>query len=242
MTTTAVPYWRLSSFYFCYYGALGAYTPYFARWLHDRGHGAVAISVLLGLWYATRIIAPALWTSHATHARHPIRWLRAGAVLTLLSFCAFFVVQSFAALFIAMLVFSFFCNAIMPQFEAITLDTLGERRADYGRLRVWGSIGFIAISLGFGFAIERVGSGALPAMMLPLFAAIVLTTVWNAMPPHHRHTPELPRARFVEALHRPGVRMFLVTAMLMPVGFGPFYVFFTLHLGANGHAAGTIGA
>jgi MFS transporter, PPP family, 3-phenylpropionic acid transporter len=242
MSAAPVPYWRLSSFYFCYYAALGAFTPYFAQWLHDGGQDAMAISVLMGLWYATRIVAPALWTSHATHARDPIRWLRAGALLTFVAFAGFVLADGFIALFAVMAVFSFFCNAIMPQFESITLDTLGARRADYGRLRVWGSIGFIGVTLLFGWIIEHHGSQWLPAMMLPLFAAVVLSSLTNRMPPHHRHQPDLPRIRLFDALRRRGARGFIATAMLMQIGFGPFYVFFTLHLGAAGHGTDTIGA
>jgi PPP family 3-phenylpropionic acid transporter len=78
-----LPYWRLSSFYFWYYAALGGFTPYFAQWLHDRGQDAFAISVLLSLWYATRIFAPTTWNALATRSPQPLRWLRGGANLTL---------------------------------------------------------------------------------------------------------------------------------------------------------------
>ena len=42
MSSPPLPYWRLSSFYFWYYAALGAFTPYFAQWLHDLGQDAIA--------------------------------------------------------------------------------------------------------------------------------------------------------------------------------------------------------
>jgi PPP family 3-phenylpropionic acid transporter len=235
-----LPYWRLSSFYFWYYAALGGFTPYFAQWLHDLGQDAVAISALMALWYATRILGPALWSAITTRSPHPIRWLRAGALLTLLGFAGFLVAARFPALFAVMLVFSFFCNAIMPQFEAITLDTLGERRAEYGRLRVWGSIGFILVTLGYGWLLERHGSGWLPALMLPLFAATAASAFLNRMPSGVHAHEEAPSAW--HALRRPGVAAFLAVAMLMQIGFGPFYVFFTLWLGESGHGTATIGA
>lgn len=236
-----VPYWRLSSFYFWYYAALGGFTPYFAQWLHDLGQDAMAISALMALWYATRIVAPALWSPRTSVSPHPMRWLRGGALLTLLGFAGFLFAQDFVALFFVMLVFSFFCNAIMPQFEALTLDTLGERRADYGRLRVWGSVGFILITLAYGWAIEQRGSAILPMLMLPLFAATVLSAFANRMPPavHHEETT-VPGLR--GALRGNGVAAFLGVTMLMQIGFGPYYVFFTLHLNAAGHGTGMIGA
>ena len=40
---------RLSSFYFAYYAALGAFTPYWGVYLKARGHDAAAISILMSL-------------------------------------------------------------------------------------------------------------------------------------------------------------------------------------------------
>jgi PPP family 3-phenylpropionic acid transporter len=48
-----------------------------------------AISVMMGLWYATRVVAPSTWTSLAAASPRPIRLLRIGCVLTLISFAAF---------------------------------------------------------------------------------------------------------------------------------------------------------
>ncbi len=53
-----VPVARLSSFYLFYYAALGAFTPYWSLFLTARGMSVTAISVMMGLWYATRVVAP----------------------------------------------------------------------------------------------------------------------------------------------------------------------------------------
>ena len=237
-----LPYWRLSSFYFWYYAAIGGFTPYFAQWLHDLGQSALAISALMALWYCTRVFAPAVWSACTARSLAPIYWLRAGALLTLVGFAGFLFAVRFPALFAVMLFFSFFCNAIMPQFEAITLDTLGARRADYGRLRVWGSIGFILVTLAYGWLLQQHGSGWLPALMLPLFAATATSAFVNRMPAGVDHPHDEAHGTAWQALQRPGVPAFLAVAMLMQIGFGPFYVFFTLYLGESGHGTATIGA
>ncbi len=88
-----VPVARLSSFYFFYYAALGAFTPYWSLYLQSRGMGVTAISVMMSLWYATRVVAPSTWTSLAAVSPHPIHWLRIGCVLTVLSFTGFLLPQ-----------------------------------------------------------------------------------------------------------------------------------------------------
>jgi MFS family permease len=134
-----------------------------------------AISVMMGLWYATRVIAPSTWTSLAAASPRPIRLLRVGCVLTLISFAAFLLPLPQPWMYPAMVVFCFFYNAVMPQFESITLTHLGNDSHRYGLIRVWGSLGFIAIVTLFGWLIEGDGTasraGLLPWMMLPLFVA-----------------------------------------------------------------------
>lgn len=107
---------RLSSFYFFYYAALGAFTPYWSLYLESRGLGVAAISVLMSLWYATRIVSPSLWTTLAARSTHPIRWLHVGCALATGCFALFLLPLEHAGLFAVMLGFCFAYNAVMPQF------------------------------------------------------------------------------------------------------------------------------
>ena len=40
--TSALPYWRLSGFYFCYFALLGATAPFLALYFHHLGFSAGA--------------------------------------------------------------------------------------------------------------------------------------------------------------------------------------------------------
>lgn len=235
----AVPYWTLSGFYFWYYAALGAFTPFFARWLHDLGHDGLAIGVIMAMWYFSRIVAPPAWSLLCARSREPVRWLQVGSVATALCFGGFLFARDLWTLILVMLAFGFFANAIMPQFEAITLDRLGTRRDRYGRIRLWGSLGFVAVAVGFGPLLDAAGSAALPTLMLPLFAAMCLAALANGGIGHAIDPIPVPPLR--EVLRRPAVRVFLLIVLLMQVAFGPFYVLYTLHLGANGHSGAVIG-
>jgi PPP family 3-phenylpropionic acid transporter len=244
LPSSNLPYWRLSAFYFAYLGALGAYAPYFAPYLETRGLSAWQISVVMSLWYATRVLAPSLWGSATARAARPILWLRAGALATLTSFALFLLPFDFGALLAVMLVFASAYNAIMPQFEALTLARLGTRRPLYGRIRVWGSVGFVCANLGFGALLQAWGYHWLVAMLLPVFALLVGATWINDDAPASADHPAavgfrhhvLPRLR-----ERP-LRAFLLTALAMQLSHGAFYVFLSLHLDRNGYSAQAIGA
>ncbi len=238
-----VPYWRLSAFYFAYLGALGAFSPYFAPYLETRGLSAWQISVVMSLWYATRVLAPSVWGSATARAARPIHWLRGGAAATLGCFALFLLPLEFAGLVLVMLAYASFYNAIMPQFEALTLARLGARRSAYGRIRVWGSVGFVLANLGFGWLLQRLGYAWLAATLLPVFVLLVAAAWINEDPPTQAAEPIAGGFR-EQVLPRLGERplwIFLLTALAMQLSHGAFYVFLSLHLDRHGYSAQAIG-
>lgn len=234
--------WRLSSFYFWYYAAVGALSPYFGRWVVESGHGALAASAVMAIWYGTRVIAPPLWSLGCARSPQPLRWLQAGAWAAALGFAGFLVFDALIAVLLVMAVFSFFANAIMPQFEALALQRLDADRERYARVRVWGSIGFLLIAGGYGPLLDVVGGAMLPALMLPLLLLVAVSTqlIHGAAP---AAIPEDagPSLKLGVVVARPEVRRFLLIAFLAQLGFGPFYVFYTLHLGQHGVGGQGIG-
>ncbi len=239
----AYPATRLSSFYFSYYAVLGAFTPYWSLYLESRGLGVGAISVLMSLWYATRIVSPSLWTTLAARSAHPIRWLHLGCALALGCFALFLLPLEQAGLFAVMLGFCFAYNAVMPQFESITMSHLGARSDRYGLIRVWGSIGFILVVSLFGWLIDarRLGVGALPWLMLPLLAAVLASALMNRYARDPEQRPLDPHDGFRARLRKPPVIAFFVAAFLTQISFGPFYTFFSIYLSEHGYATAAQG-
>lgn len=237
----AVPGARLSSFYLFYYAALGAFTPYWSLYLQTQGMGITAISVMMSLWYATRVFAPSIWTGAAAASPRPIAWLRAGCLLTLACFAAFLLPLSGMWPFVAMVAFCFFYNAVMPQFESITLTHLGADSHRYGLIRVWGSFGFIAVVSCFGWLIDRHGAANLPWLMLPLFVLLLGSSLANRYAAHMDGAPKEKVAGFWAIVRQPAVLAFFVAAFLEQLSFGPYYTFFSVYMSSHGYATGMLG-
>jgi MFS transporter, PPP family, 3-phenylpropionic acid transporter len=230
---------RYAVFYFCYYAALGAYTPYIGRWVDALGHSGYVVGAMLGLWYGSRVLGPPAWAHLVGNSHRPGNWFVLGSVLTAACFALFLLTESAIALLIVMAIFGLFYNAVMPQFEAMTLSALGPRSEQYGRIRLWGSVGFLIVASSYGWLLDRLGSTSFPLISLPLFLLMVLAA-W----PHRGDQPAHHVEELGDAGHlwrRPGVRRFLLVALLMQVGFGAFYVFYTLHLQTRGHSGAAIG-
>src|SRR3546814_9050518 len=134
------------------------------------------------------VLSPPLWAWAITRSNRPGYVLVAGCMVALLAFAGFTLTHSVLSLIVVMAIFGLFFNAVMPQFEAMTLTALGRNANDYGRIRLWGSIGFLLVAGSYGALLDRLGDASFPWLSLPLLAA----TVWAAS--LLRNDPEIGRA------------------------------------------------
>jgi PPP family 3-phenylpropionic acid transporter len=230
---------RYSLFYFWYYAGLGAFSPYIGRFVDSLGHSGYVLGLMMALWYGSRIVGPPAWNALTSRTGRPGIYLLLGTVFTLVVCAGFTTFHTALGLCMVMALFGLAVNPLLPQFEHMTLSALGERNADYGRIRVWGSIGFLLVASSYGWLLDRFGAQNFPWFVLPLYFAAVLAALphWHARPPRD----ERPHAPVRELLRRPGIPRFLLVAMLMQTSFGAFYVFYTLHMQAAGHAGLAVG-
>lgn len=235
-----MPYWRLASFYFFYFGSLGALVPYWGLYLQDRGYSAQAIGQLVAVLMGTKIVAPNIWGWLADHlgARMPI--VRLASALSALSFLAIFTTDGFLEMALVMVVFSFFWNASLPQMEAVTFSHLRERVSRYASIRLWGSIGFIlSVSL-LGFALQRLDTGVVPLVVLALYSGIWLSSVMIPEGPPRQSTQESPSILWL-VRHRE-IQAFLASGLLMQLSHGAYYAFYSIYLKEAGYGSLGVGA
>ena len=234
-----LPYWRLAGVYFFYFAYIGAFAPYFSLYLEAVGVTAAGIGVIMALPQLVRIFAPHLWGWLADRSSRRLRIARIGTVIGTAIYCGLFAARGFEALFAIVLLMSFFLSAALPLIEVTTLTHLGEHTAQYGRIRVWGSIGFIAAVLIVGYALDRLPIAALLWIMLAILAGAIALLVLVPEAPHvehgHAHTP------IADVLRQPQVVALMVACALMAVAHGPYYTFFSIHLVGYGYTKGAVG-
>lgn len=239
MTQPSYIYWRLSTFYLFYFAALGALVPYWSLYLKDRGFVAAEIGELIAILMATKLVAPNVWGWIADRTGRRMASIRLASLLAALIFAGALFNSSYVWLALVMAGFSFFWNAALPQFEAVTLSHLGDSTHRYSSIRLWGSVGFILSVAGLGWMFERVGIELLPHALVLLFTAIWLSSllVPDHTPTHssRRHEP------LREVLRRPDVMALLAVCFLMQASHGPYYTFFTLYLEEYGYSRSHIG-
>jgi PPP family 3-phenylpropionic acid transporter len=148
-------------------------------------------------------------------------------------------VSSFWALLALMALLGFFTNAALPLFEAMTFAHLKDDIGRYGRLRVWGSVGFILAVTGVGAALDLWPVALLPwlvvAVLLASFACALVVPDVVSRREQSLTVPVWPVVR------RPEVMALFAACFFMSVAHGPLYGFYSIHLAANEYSNTLIG-
>lgn len=235
-----IPYRSLSSFYFFYFAVLGGFMPYWTLYLErELAFSAADIGQLMAVVMATRIIAPNFWGYVADHTGKRLPLVRMGAFMLMLFWCGIFFVRDFWPVALVLLGYSFFQNAILAQFEALTMAHLGAQRERYGQIRLWGSLGFIATVAGLGMLFEIIALKWLPAIL-----AMCALLSWLAS----LSVPDIATKKRSEAkdslwriLRRPVVIGFLGASFLLELSHAPYYTFYSIYLEGHGYSRTLIG-
>lgn len=235
----ALPYRRLAGFYFFYFAYLGSFAPFFSLYLNSVGMSAVEIGILMALPQLSRIVAPHVWGWLADRSTSRLAVARLTGLAGLVSYLGVFAGDGFMLLFAVLLAMTFFWSAALPLVEATTLGHLGEDMARYGRIRVWGSIGFIVAVVAVGYVLDWVSIKALAWIVLAMMGGM-LAFCWQipeaSVPPHATdHQP------IWHIIRRPEVVALIAACALMAAAHGPYYTFYSIHLVDHGYSKALTG-
>lgn len=223
-----VPYWRLSGFYWFYFAALGAWLPYWGLFLQDEGFDAIAIGYLSAILMVSKVVAPNIWGWIGDRYGNRLRLIRWGSGLALVAFMGVLARRDFLFLALVIAVFSFFWNAVLPQFEVLTLSWLRQHYRYYSLIRVWGSIGFIVAVALLGIWFDHRSVQTLPWIVGGLLAGIWVSSLSLSPLPCDTRGGSAGPLRNVLAL--PAVIAFLAVSFLLQFSHGPYYTFYSIYL------------
>ena len=228
----------LALYYALYFSALGAFMPYWGPYLQQQGLTALEIGILTATIQATKVLAPNIWGLMA------VRWglgriVPGAALATALGFLALLWAHDFFSIFLITIAFSFFWAATLPLVDITTMEWAERSGAAYGRIRLWGSIGFILLALGMGWLIARGGM----AVFLPVIVVFLLAAWWSS-----RYLPfaaggtatAVPPAALRNEL-RGDLLFFFAACILEQASHGPYYAFYSIYVGDHGQSSMAVG-
>jgi len=232
---------RLSSSYFFYFAILGLISPYLSVFLDGKGFTSLELGEIFAILTATKIIAPSLWAILADKTGQQLLIIRLGAVFALLSFTLLFWLDNYWAISLCLALFSLFWTAILPQLEVLTLNSVRRSSKIYARIRLWGSLGFIALAIFAGQVLtfyqehdlSTVTQSSFTNAFVVMGSMVLLILLFSTLSLKSRHVISTTKKQVLsikDKLLELKFIIFFIAGILLQISFGPYYGFFALFL------------
>jgi len=229
---------RLSAYYAASFLLIGVQMPFFPVWLEAKGLNAAEIGLILAAPAFVRVAAVPLLTRIAD--RHGA--LRETLILASFAAAAGYAAVGLAdgalAILLAVSVASIAYTPIFALSDALALKGLKIHGGAYGRIRLWGSVAFIAANLGAGLMLDVIApvhliwAIAACAMIAALVSLLVAPLSAPRSAPDAASLPLWRNAAFLAVI---------AAAALVQSSHAMFYGFSTIDWKAAGFDGGTIG-
>ncbi len=222
---------------------IGLYLPYFPLWLESRELSPLQISTVLSMTLVIRVLASGQVMVYADSQKDR------SIVLTRLYFAAaiaaslYLWTQSFWPILLVTLIYNLFYNPVLPLIDAITLAGVRRFGADYGRIRVWGSLVFILANLGggavlAGFSADAILLCLIVALWLGAIISLAVPRIGRVKPPEDKTIEKVTRRKL---LTNRTFLLVLSASGLAQASHALLYGFGSIHWQALGYGGMAIG-
>lgn len=146
-----------SLFYFLNFASLGVFMPYLALFFKENGFSGIQIGIVIALVPLCKFIFTSKWTRRFNVSRVP-HFFAAISVLSanlVLFFLIFF--PSFLPAIVIVLLFSAFRVGLLPAVDHCSMEFFKKSGIEYGKMRMFGSIGFIVSTVIMGKIVDLWG-------------------------------------------------------------------------------------
>jgi len=235
---------RLALFYAAHFGHMGVVLPFLPLWLVSLGLDSLGIGLLIALSPLSKILAPWTWGRLAdrTGLRRGLLVASSLAAAGALWFVAG--LTTLGPLLVGVGLYAFCVAPALPFAEATALEQAEARGFAYGRVRLWGSLSFVAVAAASGAVI-----GGVPGRALLYAASAMLTlaalAAWGfPAPATDGRLASLGSgsAGASRSLRDPSLWRLLAACALMQAGHGPYYAFYSIRLETLGYSGAAIGS
>ncbi len=230
---------RLAAFYAALFAIAGAYMPFFPVWLQAIGLEPAQIGLIVAVPAVARLLAVPVITSLA--GRYDA--LRAAIVGTacLVFVCFLLLGNMRTALTVAIVIYllAWPWTAVVPLIDAYALRGVAWYRRDYGPIRLWGSVGYIAATLAAGVLVNWLGAFSTIWIIAGIAGLGALTSFW-LVPTGPAAPGALQIAKPTMLLRTPAFLAVVAGAALIQGSHSAYYTFSAISWQAAGMSSATV--
>ncbi len=220
---------RYALLYFSHYFAYGVYGPYLTLYLgRDLGFSQMEIGWIQAAVGLTALAGPFLWGPLAERTGRRRAMLATAFIVSAALYPMYLWTGSLATAMIPTVLMGALFMPIIPLFDDVTMRHVRETNADYGHIRLWGSLAFIVGSLSIGWMMDRVPLIQFPAFVVAEMIAVLIILRFPSRDLDYR-AEKVRDLHFWRALSGSFI-LFLVAAFVGRVSTVGHYAFYSLFL------------
>lgn len=235
---------RLSLCSAAVFAVMGLQLPFWPVWLEDHNVTPDGIGLLVALGYFTRVaVGPgiSILADRIGDRRKP---LIVSAILMLSAYLAFTLTGSFWSILVVSLIAYVGAAPMVPLKESIVMGYVSLKGYDYGRIRLWGSLAFVAMTLAGGAILGAFGTDGILTALIALCAVMVVAAI--AVPADPRHGEEgdgtpMRLSAVWKLMTTPTFLTFLAAIAITQAAHAVYYAFGTLNWQRLGYSDTYIG-
>ena len=217
---------RFSSFYAALFFLAGVQLPFWPVWLAGRGLSAAEIAAVLAIGQWTRIIANPLAGYFADRVGDKRAIMVPLSVIALAGLMLMQPARNLAVLLLLNTATGVCLAALLPLGDSVALSSANSGSVDYGRVRLWGSLGFIAATLLTGRLL--LGRNEETVLYILIGGTVVIAAASCGLPRARPPGARPARSGLSRLWSIPFLR-FLVAATLIQGSHSVYYAFGTLY-------------
>lgn len=231
--------WVVKGLYALVYAAVGISSSFLNLYYHDSGFSGAQIGLINTTAPLAGVFSTLVWGMLSDRSGKN-RWLLVVSSLgVILSMWGLKITHNFGLLVLYATTWGLFLSPMMSLLDSITLKLLGERRDQYGTMRVWGTVGFIITSSSMGFLVDRLG---LPVLFSSYILLIVLFLVVSlALPDQVVEGRRVVFSGFTEITRQPVWIAFAGSVFIIWLSATGLMVFLNIYLKGLGSSDQLIG-
>jgi PPP family 3-phenylpropionic acid transporter len=209
---------KLAAFYFFYFAAVGVYIIYLPKVLHNLEYTTAQIGIIFSIAALMRFLTPFMFLKKFELNSRLFNTALLTTIVTVA--LSYFTIEAFSLYMFTTLFYGVSLSLVLPYVETIAIAKVD--RAIYGKVRLFGSIGFMVVALLLAQYLE-----GYVILIHTLLAVTLLTALFGYLITHYDETSisNQEQAPFsITPLWRLWLSLFLIQ-----LSFGAFYNFFTIY-------------
>jgi MFS transporter, PPP family, 3-phenylpropionic acid transporter len=241
----AAPLGAFGAVWFCYFASVGLFNPYAPLWFKDLGFSTLAIGAVASMQAWTRVVAPYAWGWLGDHGGQRVRLVQWACAACVVAASGLLLARGYTAVAVCTVLMFLANGGVVVLSEAALARHVSSGgvidSARYGRVRVWGSVGFIVAVLAAGATLQRLGIEWFPWLVTGMSGLLLLATL--RLPGGRDDVAGHAQAPAVlSVLRQPVVAWFFGSVFFTVLAHTSLYAFFSLYLDSLGYPKVAVGA